>query len=106
MAHDLGLSDFDFTDYHRYPDPKTLHRLFAEHLVPKVWADWQPGDIVMLKDIDPQWPCHMGFLADRDGEPYLIHSYAKLAVRHVTEHGFTDWWRGRMAGLWSLPGVD
>lgn len=99
--------DFDFQGYRRVPDGTSLGRALTTHAVQRPWPNWEPGDIVLLKDIATVWPCHMGLLADRPRSEYpnLIHSYAK-GKRRIVEVRFDEMWQSRMVGLYHYKGLE
>lgn len=109
VGWELGLvpHDFDFRGYRREPDGRTLAQALALHAVQKQWPNWEPGDIVLLRDISTRWPCHMGILAVRPKSEYpnLIHSWAKMK-RRIIEVRFDEEWQSRMVGLYRYKGLS
>lgn len=99
--------DFDVRGYRREPDGRTLLEALTTHARPRAWADWQPGDFVLLRDLTTIWPCHLGFLAEREGcaEPNLIHCWARQHRRCV-EVRFDPDWMSRLVNLYSFSGLS
>jgi len=59
-----------------------------------------PGDVVLFR-VAPGGPAkHMGVLT---GDDRFIHAYAGRAV---CESWLSRWWKARIAGLYSFPGVE
>lgn len=98
VAHDLGLSDFDFTAYGHLPHADTLRRLCDAHMRPIPIADARPGDVLLMRWVDE--PQHLAIVTDIG----VIHAYA--SARKVTEHGMDDAWRRRIVAAYALPGVS
>ncbi|MEO5376067.1 MAG: C40 family peptidase [Alphaproteobacteria bacterium] len=92
VAHDLGLSDADYTAYGHEPDGRTLHTLLARHMDEVAPGDMALGDVVFMAF--QAFPQHLGILADA-GRPFsLIHAFAP--ARKVIEHRLDDEWAGRI----------
>lgn len=106
-AHEAGLNlEFDFTTYERYPDGKTVKRLFEENLVkrPMGLHDALPGDVVLLHDIDLRWPMHMGILTDGpDGVLSIVHSW--IQAKGVVETRIPKEWTFRVAGVYAFAAL-
>lgn len=95
VAHSLGISTFDTTEYLRHAKDETMLALCAEHmnkvLVPA------PGDVVVLKYDNAR---HMGLIADHpSGGLSLIHAYSR-APRKVIEHRFDSQWLKTERAVW------
>lgn len=99
--------DFDVQGYRRDPDGRTLLAALQTHAQQKSWADWEPGDFVLLRDISTTWPCHLGFLVKRPGstDPNLIHCWARMRKRCV-EVRFAEGWQRKMVSLHSFKGLN
>jgi hypothetical protein len=89
VGHDLGLSEFDKTDYPHLSSLPEVLGLCREHLDEIARSDLSPGDVVVLS-------CgglpHLGIVGDylgRDGLLTLIHSQARHP-RQVVEAQFND----------------
>lgn len=105
-AKQLGLSDYDYTQYRR----KGQWHDFVCHFEDKdkmgcerisVYAA-KPGDFVILKD--SLYPCHCGVLAERDGRPTLIHAYAPQ--KKVIEEDYNEGYRVMALAAFKFPGVE
>lgn len=97
VAHDLGISDVDFTAYGHDPDGRTLHTLLAKHMDELPPGDMHVGDVVFMAF--QAYPQHLGILAD-GGRPFsLIHAFAP--ARKVIEHRLDDEWMGRIRNVYS-----
>lgn len=100
VARELGLSDWEPPVYGRRPDHVLLHDLAQTMMTPVQGI--QPGAVVEFA-IDGL-PQHFGIAA-----PYvwgglsIIHAYAP--TRTVVEVRLDDVWRGRVCGVYMLPGV-
>lgn len=95
VAHDLGLSDEDSTDYGNVPDGKRLMLEFDKRL--DVVNHGQPGDVLLMRfDQNPQ---HLAIITDKG----IIHSYAQ--ARAVVEHGLDDVWSNRIVRTYSFRGI-
>ena len=98
VAHDLGISDFDYTAYGHEPDGRTLHRLLAQHMDEVAPGEMAVGDVVFMAF--QAFPQHLGILAD-GGRPFsLIHAYAP--ARKVIEHRLDDEWAGRVRNVYKF----
>jgi cell wall-associated NlpC family hydrolase len=96
VAHDLGLSNDDNTDYGPVPDGR---RLMAEMdaRLDRV-AVGKPGDVLLMRfDKNPQ---HLAIMTDKG----IIHSYAE--ARRVVEHGLHSEWSDRIVRTYSFKGID
>lgn len=102
-AWEAGVSNFDFRGYARYPDGRTLKRLFEAQTVPVDPARARPGDIALMRGLDGgAWPCHLGYLTSV--EPWtLLHCYAP--VRRVVESRLGAAWRAAVVGVYSWPAL-
>lgn len=96
VAHALGLSAFDVTDYSRQPDPRMMRALLAEHMEPVTSP--QLGDVLLMKfDVEPQ---HVAIVTDIG----IIHAYAQ--ARRVVEHRMDDLWKNRIVGAYQFKGLE
>ena len=97
--------EWDVTRYGRAPDGRSLAQALSVYAIPKDWADWKPGDIVLLRQLRGNWPTHMGILTDHGGTPYMIHSLVTHPARRVVETVFAGFWRSAMVGVYMYKGV-
>jgi cell wall-associated NlpC family hydrolase len=101
VAHDLGLSNADYTAYGHEPDGRTLHTLLARHMDEVAPGEMRCGDVVFMAF--QAFPQHLGILAD-GGRPFsLIHAYAP--ARKVIEHRLDDEWAARIRNVYRFKGV-
>ena len=101
VAHDLGISTYDYTQYPRRSHGLEFLRHLEEHLVSKDVRDPQIGDVGVFAD--PRFPCHCGIITMRYGVLYLVHSH--LARRKVVEEQLDPHWTPVMTNLFEYPGV-
>ena len=103
VAHSLGLSDFDFTNYSRRPDGATLQNLCDCHMSRYV-GDPYPGMVALIRF----WkhPQHLAIIGDHaiPGQVTLIHAHSH--AHGVVEHILDRTWRDRIVALYVLPGVS
>lgn len=99
VCRDLGLGDFDFQNYSREPDGRTLLMEIERHCTPI--GKYQPGDLLVFRL--RSLPQHCGIVTDLPDGLGLIHAYQTIGK--VAEHSLTDWWVERIVGAYRLPGV-
>lgn len=98
VAHGLGLSSFDITDYSRQPDPAMMRALLAEHMNAIPIDSALPGDLVLMCfEYEPQ---HVAILTDGG----IIHAYA--LARKVVEHRLDSQWTRRIVGAYRYKGLQ
>lgn len=102
VAHELGLSDYDFVGYTRHSFDHTFFHHFSERMRQKPIPEARPGDVVVF--LDHTYPCHVGIVAERNGRPSLIHAYA--GRRKVVEEEFTEVWQKKVAGVFEFYGLE
>lgn len=95
VAHQLGLSEFDSSDYGRIPDGQRLRAGLTEHM--DVTRAPQPGDVLLMRF--EQHPQHVAIVTERG----IIHAYAQ--VRKVVEHRLDAVWQGRVVAAYSFKGL-
>ena len=79
---ELGLSDFNPTDYPPRPNG-TFIRYFDEGWIRIKKVDMRPGDILIFNEA--RLPCHSGILATKYGKPSVVHAHAtRRRVIHET----------------------
>ena len=108
VAHDLGLSDFDKTDYRRLSSPSEMLSICRANLVEISRTELRIGDVVVL--VCGGNP-HIGFIGDYKPAPgvlTLIHSQARHP-RQVVEAQFNEIYlryaQASVAGCFRYPGV-
>lgn len=111
VAHALGISRFDTTDYAELPDPERMGTMLHENLDEIQEHELRPGDIVWLKvEIDPQ---HLAIITETRPRLMMIHALRRHASRarvdprinRVVEHGLDQVWRDRIVGCFRYRGV-
>lgn len=95
VAHALGLSDFDSTNYGRIPNPLVMGRGLRDNMI-KV-DTIEPGCVLWFAFQSA--PMHVGIVTDTG----LIHAYS-LAGK-VIETGLDPQWLERKRGCFRFPGV-
>lgn len=105
VGRDVDLLDrgFDITGYRRTPDGRTLMEALQAHAEQKGFDDLRPGDFVLMRGLDVQWPTHMGILSEVQGQPYLIHAW--MQPDKVVETAFSGSWYDCAVGIFKLRGV-
>jgi cell wall-associated NlpC family hydrolase len=102
VCKELGLSDFDKTDYSRIPDGIMLKRVCDENMSAIPFADAQPGDVLLFRF--ENHPQHLAIIGDYPhGGLSIIHAYS--IVRKVVEMRLDDVWISRIVSAYKLPGV-
>lgn len=101
VAHELGLTEFDTTDYARQATDETMLAICREHMAPVARDDLQPGDVLVLGFENQR---HMAIVGDYPypGELSIIHAYA-LAPHRVVETRLDSVWMKRMIGAFRFP---
>lgn len=99
IARDLGLSDYDVTNYSRLPEGRGIFRhLEQAGLIEVPVMAARPGDILVMRfETDPQ---HLALMTDRG----ILHAYLGQAA--VVEHRLDETWRARIVAAFQFPGVD
>ena len=98
----LGAVDYDATDYQRRTNGREFLRHFrAAGGVEIRFADAAPGDVLVFRD--DLYPCHSTILAERHGQPSIIHACARR--RKVIEEVLSPAWIDRLVGCFRYPGV-
>lgn len=88
-AHELQLSNFDYTNYQRNAQWHRFRAFFADNMQEKSLKSLKPGDTVIFRQ--EKYPCHCGILGSKiDGSLTLIHAYALR--RMVVEEDFIGEW--------------
>ena len=112
VAEDLGLVDKHgvpftrtmYNDYSSQPAGNFVHLTCHQHMIAKGLPAMRQGDVVTMAV--PSAPCHVGIVGlDSTGMFTLIHAYAGGGAKCI-EHEITLQWKRRIAGCFSLPGVE
>ena len=106
VAKELGLSDFDKTDYARTATDETMLSICREHLVEVARSDLQEGDIVVMRFGATR---HIGIVGLY---PYGGHTVIHAQTMHprmVVENQLSDSWlsmvSASIAGCFRFPGL-
>ena len=105
VGRDLGYLEieFDVHGYDRTPDGVTLQRICAAGGKRKSMAARIPGDLVLMRGVDTNWPTHVGVLAELNGATSLIHAWSTAGA--VVETHFTEHWFSCTVGLFTYRGM-
>lgn len=97
----LGVSYDDIGGYSRNPDGRFVQHVmkYLTYREPQIVGH---GSVVILRDAHQ--PCHIGFIAEKNGAPYLIHS--SLQRRQVIEEEYNQSWKLRFRCALDFPGVE
>ncbi|MGV1017442.1 MAG: C40 family peptidase [Fluviibacter phosphoraccumulans] len=98
VAHDLGLSTDDASDYGRVAEGKRLQHEFDKRFVVVPKESAQPGDIILMAYYGN--PQHVGLMTDIG----IIH--AMLGVRKVVEHRIDHVWNSRIIRTYKFTGIE
>ena len=102
VGKDLGILDYDTTNYQRHmPRQGCLHN-FQEHMDQKAVADVVSGNVMLFRD--KQFPCHSAIVGDRDGLT-IIHVCA-LQRRVVEEQLDQGDWIMRRVACFAFRGLE
>lgn len=101
VAKELGLSDFDTTDYQRTAQQHKLLGYFREHMDARPLKDVRPGDVILFRD--SAYPCHVAMVGESNGRLSIIHAHAERRV--VLEEPLTEHWRGKWVAAFRFKGV-
>ena len=98
IARDLGLADWleAYSTYSRQPVGDEVLRACRERLQEKQRIE--PGDVIVFRN--PRSACHAAIASDKG----IIHAHA--GIGRVVETALDAKWRKRIAGIFSLPGVE
>jgi len=101
VAKELGIADVDFANYSAHADG-TLKFVCARYMQSIPANHAQPGDVLVFAfEVEPH---HLGIVAEYDGQPTVIHSYAQ--ARCVVENAIDPTWRPMIRGAYAMPGVE
>ena len=102
VARGLGLAGASvdteaYRGYARLPNPETMLKGLAEHMIPIPAEAAGPGDVVLFR-LGGQ-PQHLAILSDEG----IIHAFAE--ARRVVEQRMPVAWRRQIVRAYSFPGV-
>lgn len=101
VAHGLGLTTYDTTNYSKRPNASELRRELRGHLEQVHVRDARHGDVLVIPA--PHSPVHMGILeVDERGDEWLIHAWA--SARQVVRESLPNKNHVRMA--FRYPGLE
>lgn len=96
VAHELGLSAFDFRAYDRVPHEPTMRELLDEHMM-RIPAP-RPGSVIALRFTRPMQ--HVGIVTDGGR---FVHAYARRERCIETQIGS---WTRRIVAVYDYRGVE
>jgi cell wall-associated NlpC family hydrolase len=102
VAHALGLSEFDRTDYVRNTRGQEFVNVFREHLDEVPLLQLQAGDVVLFRD--QMFPCHSAIVSEKYGQQYIIHADARH--RKVLEEPLDAHWRSKWIAGFKFRGIE
>ena len=102
VARDLGLSDYDSTNYRRHAQGQAFVGHFRDRMDQVAILEMAPGDVLLFAD--GAYPCHSAFLSERHGVPYLIHAHASR--RKVVEEAYAGDWPGKVKFCFRFRGLE
>ena len=92
VAHELGLTDFDYVGYGRTPHADVLRHHLATQMVSIPATEADVGDVLLFAfAIEPM---HVGIRTDKG----ILHSYA--SAKRCVEHGLDSVWESRIRGAY------
>lgn len=100
VGRTLGLFDYDQTDYPRLPvgDMTLLPHIARAGFTAVAPSQARPGDVLLMRVL--REPQHVALLTDRG----VLHAWLQAGA--VVEHRLEPFWRGRIVGAFSFPGVN
>ena len=102
IAQAKGLSEYDHTGYTREPSNSSLIDHFRNNMREKPLADMRPGDVLLFAD--GKYPFHCGILAERYGQPSLVHAFA--GRRKVVEEQYCAPWSKQTIACFEFYGLE
>lgn len=103
VARALGLGRGDhLPNYRREPIPDAFIAAFAAEMDSVRLDAKQPGDAVVLAD--DVYPCHCGFLSEKNGVLHLVHASARL--KQVVEEPWSHEWPGKLRRVFAFRGLS
>jgi len=98
VAHDLNLTDYDYTTYAHQPDGKTMTEILSREMIKINPDEVLPGDVLYFAfDRDPQ---HVAIVSDIG----IIHAYSQ--VRKCIETSIDQTWKNRIRGAFRYKGIE
>jgi NlpC/P60 family putative phage cell wall peptidase len=81
------------------PGHETLRDALARHLQPVALASLVAGDVVLFRMVSRAPAKHCAIVAEKDGQPTLIHARQN---KRVSEEAFSAFWRRKLAYAFRL----
>ncbi len=107
VAHEVVPGfDEDYTTYERWPGQETVQTYANKWAKIKDVREAKPGDVLVMMDVVPGWPCHFAIVS---GGAYpkleIIHSAAVPRPR-VQKHNLSPDWVARIVGCYEFHGIE
>lgn len=93
----------EYTTYGPQPLRRVVFDKCVTRLIAKPRTAVKAGDVLSLRV--PMEPCHVAIVSERAGVLYMIHAY-NGGTEKCVEHVFDVKWQRRVAGVFSIPGVE
>jgi len=105
VGRELGILDYDATDYVAMPDGKMMEATCREYLVEQpIDTTPRPGDIVLMWISLRRLPQHLAIFVPWDQRIGIIHAHQRFD--DVKAHSYDDYWIKRTVRIFSYPGVQ
>lgn len=102
VGKELGLIDFDMTNYRRRPDKDHFVQFFAQGGgIRKRIIDAKPGDVLVMRE--STYPCHSVIVSEKYDVPHIVHAH--MPRRVVFEEQLIGEWLEKRVACFSFPGV-
>lgn len=102
VGNDLDLISYDTTAYsRRTTGEEFLHHFLNAGMYKVPLGRAKPGDVLITSD--HKFPCHCGFIGEKQGVKTFIHAYAWK--RRVVEDWF-ETWLPKAVTVVRFPGVE
>lgn len=102
VAHELGIFDYDFTNYERQGEWSDFIGHFRNVMDEIKIVDIKPGSVLILRE--RSYPCHCGIATDWEpGNKSFIHGFA--LAHCVVEQEYDEEWRGLTVAAFDYRGV-
>lgn len=103
VANELGISNFDVSDYGMQPDPAKMGDYLSSHLDRIPITQLCEGDILWLRvEEDPQ---HLAIVTAMLPRIMIAHAFAFPAVQKCVEHGAGNYWQDRITACYRYRGI-
>jgi len=107
VAHEVvpGFEE-DYTNYLRWPGQETVQTYANKWAKLKDVNDAKPGDVLIMMDVVPGWPCHFAFVVEGVYPNLKIIHSAAVPRPRVQMHGLTNDWVGRIVSCYEFHGIE